>query len=76
MVFVNDTIAPRPEVAQSVVAPPPEAAPAEPQLTSVPSDGTMNEYIIAHQEFSPSNEIQGLAPYIRSVSGARQVRDR
>jgi sigma-E factor negative regulatory protein RseA len=76
MVFVNDTLAPKPESAQSVVASQPEAAPAEPQLASVPSDGTMNEYIIAHQEFSPSTEIQGLAPYIRSVSGARQARDR
>jgi hypothetical protein len=36
----------------------------------------MNEYLIAHQEFSPSTEIQGLAPYIRSVSGARPLKDR
>jgi hypothetical protein len=34
----------------------------------------MNEYLIAHQEFSPSTEIQGLAPYIRSVSSSRQVK--
>ena len=76
MVFVNDTLGPKPEVAQSSVATPTAPAPAEPQLASVPNDGTMNEYIIAHQEFSPSTEIQGLAPYIRSVSGARQVGDR
>jgi len=39
-----------------------------PQLASVPSEGKMNEYLIAHQEFSPSTAIQGLAPYIRTVS--------
>lgn len=39
-----------------------------PQLASVPNDGTMNEYLMAHQGFSPSTSIQGVAPYIRSVS--------
>jgi sigma-E factor negative regulatory protein RseA len=38
------------------------------QLASVPSEGRMNEYLLAHQGFSPSTAIQGLAPYIRSVS--------
>lgn len=59
------------EVAQAPVANPPAAAPtAAPtaQLASVPSDGKMNEYLIAHQEFSPSTSIQGVAPYIRTVS--------
>lgn len=77
MVLVNDTLAPKSDIAQpAVVSPPAETPPADSQLASVPSDGTMNEYIIAHQEFSPSTEIQGLAPYIRSVSGTRQARDR
>jgi sigma-E factor negative regulatory protein RseA len=39
-----------------------------PQLASVSSDSSMNEYILAHQGFSPSTALQGLAPYIRSVS--------
>jgi sigma-E factor negative regulatory protein RseA len=38
---------------------------------SVSSDGTMNEYFLAHQGFSPSTAIQGLAPYIRTVSASR-----
>jgi sigma-E factor negative regulatory protein RseA len=75
LAFYNP-LAPQPEVAQAPTTPAPAAAPAEPQLASVPSDGTMNEYLIAHQEFSPSTEIQGLAPYIRSVSGTRPARDR
>ena len=40
-------------------------------LASVSSDGHMNEYLLAHQGFSPSTAIQGLAPYIRSVSATR-----
>lgn len=40
-------------------------------LASIPSDGRMNEYLLAHQGFSPSTALQGLAPYIRSVSATR-----
>jgi sigma-E factor negative regulatory protein RseA len=71
--FFNNPLAPQPDLAQAPTTPPPAAAPSE-QLASVPNDGKMNEYLIAHQEFSPSTEIQGLAPYIRGVSGSRQVR--
>ena len=73
--FFNNPLAPQPDVAQAPTTPPSAAAPTE-QLASVPSDGKMNEYLIAHQEFSPSTEIQGLAPYIRGVSSSRQVEGR
>jgi sigma-E factor negative regulatory protein RseA len=43
-----------------------EAVPA-----SVPSEGRMNEYLFAHQRFSPSTALQGVAPYIRTVSATR-----
>ncbi|HSB48766.1 MAG TPA: sigma-E factor negative regulatory protein [Burkholderiales bacterium] len=77
LAFVNNPLAPPPpQIAQPQTAPVPESIPAEPQLASVPSDGTMNEYLIAHQEFSPSSEIQGLAPYIRGVSSLRTVQGR
>jgi sigma-E factor negative regulatory protein RseA len=46
------------------------------QLASVPSEGKMNEYLMAHQEFSPSTAIQGLAPYIRTVSATQTVKGR
>ena len=36
----------------------------------------MNEYLMAHQEFSPSTALQGVAPYIRSVSITRQAQGR
>jgi hypothetical protein len=31
---------------------------------------------MAHQEYSPSSDIQGLAPYIRSVSRSQQAQGR
>jgi len=76
--FVNYPEAPAPQIAQAPLAAPPAitavsaitppAAAPQPQLASVSSEGKMNEYLMAHQEFSPSTAIQGLAPYIRSVS--------
>ena len=75
LAFFNNPLAPQPDLAQVPIPLPPAAAPSE-QLASVPSDGKMNEYLIAQQEFSPSTEIQGLAPYIRGVSSARQVEGR
>ncbi|HKU69798.1 MAG TPA: sigma-E factor negative regulatory protein [Burkholderiales bacterium] len=67
--FVSNPIATQQELAKAPVAPP-VAAPA-PELASVPSDGKMNDYLVAHQEFSPSTSIQGVAPYIRTVSSSQ-----
>ena len=55
----------------SAVAMAPAALESAPEITSVSSEGHMNEYLLAHQGFSPSTAIQGLAPYIRSVSASR-----
>jgi sigma-E factor negative regulatory protein RseA len=77
LAFFNNPLAPQPDIAQST--PSLIAAPAVPgavQFASVPSDGKMNEYLIAHQEFSPSTAIQGLAPYIRGVSSAQSAQGR
>ena len=66
--FFNNPL-PQPEIAKAANTPPPAAA-ASTQLASVPSDGRMYEYLIAHQEFSLSTTIPGLTPYLRSVSDA------
>ena len=71
--FSNNPTASPPELAKAAT---PSAAAPSTQLASVPSDGRMNEYLIAHQEFSPSTAIQGLAPYIRSVSTVQQAQGR
>jgi sigma-E factor negative regulatory protein RseA len=81
--LVNNPLTPAPQVSQPlasapvVIAPlPTPAAAPQPQLASVSSEGKMNEYLIAHQEFSPSTAIQGLAPYIRSVSTTQSSQGR
>ena len=60
-----------PTLAAALPAPPSASA-----LASVPSEGSMNEYLLAHQGFSPSTAIQGVAPYIRSVSVSQPAKDR
>jgi sigma-E factor negative regulatory protein RseA len=54
--------------------PAPPIVPVE--LANVPSDGRMNEYLIAHQEYSPSTAIQGVVPYIRTVSATQPAKGR
>jgi sigma-E factor negative regulatory protein RseA len=37
-------------------------------LRPVALDGSMRAYLFAHQEYSPTTQIQGVAPYVRTVS--------
>jgi sigma-E factor negative regulatory protein RseA len=60
-----------PTLAAALPPPPPVR-----QLASVSSEGNMNEYLLAHQGFSPSTAIQGIAPYIRSVSVSQPAKVR
>lgn len=39
----------------------------------VPAGGAANDYLLAHQRYSPSNAMQGVAPYVRTVSEERSV---
>ncbi|MDX1374403.1 MAG: sigma-E factor negative regulatory protein [Burkholderiales bacterium] len=43
-----------------------ETAPS--QVRPIPAE-IANDYLFAHQEFSPGMSLQGMAPYIRTVSG-------
>ena len=45
--------------------PPPVSAPP---LAVASANGQMSEYLLAHQEYSPSTAMQGVASYIRTVS--------
>jgi len=66
MVFSTTNVANPPvEMAQAVPAIP---VGTETQLVSSPSDGQMNEYLLAHQGVSPSTNLYGVAPYIRTIS--------
>ena len=55
------------------------SAPSAPSATAVPArsapalqHGAIKEYLLAHQAYSPSNRIQGVAPAVRTVSEIRQ----
>lgn len=75
--FVDNPLAPPADLARAPATPPATStAPVQAQLASVPNEGKVNDFLIAHQEFSPSTTIQGLAPYIRSVSSNQQGRGR
>jgi sigma-E factor negative regulatory protein RseA len=60
-----------PPLAQTAPAAAPQAETAQ-----VPPPETADEYLLAHQGYSPRNSLQGMAPYVRTVSseirGARR----
>ena len=47
------------------------AEPVPQPLSSLPSEGHIKEFLLAHEGLSPSSTLQGLAPYIRTVSTTR-----
>ena len=53
----------------------PQSAPAA-ELAQVAPPDTASDYLLAHQGYSPRNSLQGMAPYVRTVStdtsGARR----
>lgn len=56
------TEAPAPQLAV-VQEPAAQARPA-----SVPMPNRVNDYLLAHQEYSPSSVVHGVVPYVRTVS--------
>ena len=62
-------LAPQP---QTIPAPTPRAPVAqmqpEPKPNIVPLPTTANDYLLAHQGFSPRISLQGMAPYARTVA--------
>jgi sigma-E factor negative regulatory protein RseA len=43
---------------------------------AAPAQRKVNEYLMAHQEYSPSTAFQGVAPYVRTVSEAHDGTNR
>ncbi len=54
----------RPSIAQKQLTAPQELA----QVAAAPASASVNEYLLAHQQFSPSTAMQGVASYVRTVS--------
>ena len=51
------------------VRPQPAAQLTEPAPAPVPLPAATDDYLLAHQGYSPRNRLQGVAPYVRTVSG-------
>lgn len=70
------TVALDPRQGQPPVAQAPRAAPAaKAELARVPPPAAADDYLLAHQRYSPRNSLQGVVPYVRTVSaeaGARK----
>jgi sigma-E factor negative regulatory protein RseA len=53
-------------------APQPESQPVAqapaPAMASIPLPSATNDYLLAHQGFSPRVSLQGMAPYVRTVA--------
>ncbi|TMH44345.1 MAG: anti-sigma 24 factor [Betaproteobacteria bacterium] len=53
-------------------APPPKSQPplaqAQPPAAGAPLPDAANDYLLAHQGFSPRVSLQGMAPYVRTVA--------
>jgi sigma-E factor negative regulatory protein RseA len=61
--------APQQEGGQTSPPPPLAQAPAaDPRPVVIPLSSAANDYLLAHQGFSPRISIQGMAPYVRTVS--------
>lgn len=59
-----------PQIAQAPqVKPTPAAQVSEPAPQPVPLPAATDDYLLAHQGYSPRNRLQGVAPYVRTVSG-------
>lgn len=71
LVFTDNPLRPQVQIATSPApATPAVALTSDPQARPVAATkpGKVNEYLMAHQEFSPSTAFQGLAPYVRTVA--------
>jgi sigma-E factor negative regulatory protein RseA len=63
---------------QQQIAPSPapvaQTQPVETKPAIVPMPAAANDYLLAHQGFSPRNSLQGMAPYVRTVSEQQEPR--
>ncbi|MEO8143995.1 MAG: sigma-E factor negative regulatory protein [Betaproteobacteria bacterium] len=50
-------------------APPVAIAPKQSEIVQVAPPDKADDYLYAHQGYSPRNSLQGVAPYVRMVSG-------
>ncbi len=71
LVFTDNALQPQAPIA-AIPAAVPKAGATQivmlPQPVPAANQARVNEYLMAHQEYSPSTTLQGVAPYVRTVS--------
>jgi sigma-E factor negative regulatory protein RseA len=55
------------------VSPPSSRAPARAESARVPPPAAAHDYLLAHQRYSPGISLQGMAPYVRTVSAEAEA---
>jgi len=69
LVLTDNPLRPQMQIAAAPKAEAPAATViAKARPAPAVNQGKLNEYLMAHQEYSPSTAFQGLAPYVRTVS--------
>lgn len=61
---------------QNLAVSPQQSSPApvmQTQLAATPANGAVNDYLLAHQQFSPSTAMQGVVSYVRTVSAGQEM---
>lgn len=72
--LTTDVLATAPQAVQQPYATIAEGSPASESESSGPAADDMSEYLMAHQQFSPSTTKQGVVPYVRTVSSGDGAR--
>ena len=67
LVLADNPLKPQVQIAAEPKTAAPQA-PAQTRPVAVANQGPLNEYLLAHQEFSPSTALQGVVPYARTVA--------
>jgi sigma-E factor negative regulatory protein RseA len=66
--------APQPASASQPALASPPAPAAQKEAAQVAPPSSADDYLLAHQTYSPRNSLQGVAPYVRTVSGQAAAR--
>ncbi len=69
LVLTDNPLQPQPQIAAIPKAELIQVAqPLAPEPVPIASQARINEYLMAHQEYSPSTAFQGVLPYVRTVA--------
>ena len=76
LVFSDNPLLPKIELAQRPEMSAPGGVDSRIRPAAAANRGKVNEYLMAHQEYSPSTALQGVAPYVRTVSESHDGNNR